>query len=111
MSLLPSGFDALEPFVKDWAIEGAARRAHRRTASSDTERHAFFETSKPLIGPALAWLDARAWSEHDPADRRLMNLCLAFAHIAQAVEIQRDDEAKHAPYRETMRITRAPADD
>lgn len=110
MTLLPSGFSALDPFVADWAIEGAANRARRRTTSSAAERRAFFDAGKPLLTTALERLDARPLAEHDEQERRLMLLCLSLAHVAQAIEMQCDDEDRHAPHREGMRITRAPAD-
>ena len=33
-----------------------------------------------------------------------------FAHVAMAVEVQREDEAAHAKLRKNIQITRAPAD-
>lgn len=110
MSLLPAGFEALDPFVATWAIEGAAARATRRTYSSPAEREAFFEAMSLLLGAALAHLDQTPLPDQDAADRRLMLLCLSLAHVAQAVEIQAEDEIRHAPHREAMRIVRAPAD-
>lgn len=110
MNRLPPGFEALEHFAEDWALEGAANRAQRRTASTDAERKAFFDAAQPLLAPALQLLDATPLAEHGAAERELMNLCLSFAHIAQAVEIQGDEEVRHAPHRAAMRITRAPAD-
>ena len=45
MSMLPTGFEALDPFVADWAIEGAAARAARRTRSTPQERQGFFDAA------------------------------------------------------------------
>jgi hypothetical protein len=59
---------------------------------------------------ALDYLDARTFVAFTDADRRLMNLMLALAHIALAVEIQGPDEAHSAPSRDRMRITRSVAD-
>jgi hypothetical protein len=39
-----------------------------------------------------------------------MNLTLSFAHVALAIEVQQEDEAKHTPNRDAMAITRATAD-
>ncbi|RJF91592.1 hypothetical protein [Sphingomonas cavernae] len=110
MTRLPTGFEVLEPFVENWALEGSANRANRRSTSTEAERSAFFEAGKPLLVPALALLDAKPLAEYDAGEQRLMNLCLSLAHIAQAVEVQGSDEASHTPHREAMRITRAPAD-
>ena len=110
MSMLPTGFEALDPFVADWAIEGAAARAARRTRSTPQERQGFFDAAAPLLDAALDRLDATPLPDQDDAERRLMLLCLSLAHVAQAVEIQAEDEIRHAPNREAMRIVRAPAD-
>lgn len=109
MNMLPAGFEALEPFVASWAVDGSAARAHRRTCSTTEERQAFYDAFSPLILPALALLDGKALTAHDDAEQRLMQMSLAFAHIALAVEALGDDEAKHAPHREQMHIIRTPA--
>jgi hypothetical protein len=109
-SLLPAGFEALEPFAPTWAIAGAANRAERRMTSSEAERIAFFDAAKDLLAPALARLDEKPLDQFDEKEARLMNLMLAFAHVDFAVEIQGGDESKHVRGARRMRITRAPAD-
>lgn len=108
--VLPAGFENLEPFVDRFALEGTAARARLRSGSSKEERVAFFGAARDLIGPALDLLDGKPVGELDQQERHLLNLVLAFAHIALAVEIQGPDEAQHAVMRERMRITRSPAD-
>jgi len=110
VSLLPAGFDALDPFVEQWAIDGTANRDRLRTLSSDAERRAFFVAGQPLLAEALDYLDTKALVALDACDKRLMNLALSLAHVSFAVEIQGDAEARHAPLRELMVITRSPAD-
>jgi hypothetical protein len=107
---LPAGFEALEPFVGEWAIDGAANRARRRLDSNEAERAAFFEAAKPLLAPAIARLDETPLAKFDASEKRLMDLMLTFAHIALAVETQGDDEPKHAADARFMTITRAPSD-
>jgi hypothetical protein len=46
---LPTCFEALEPFVDQWALDGAARRMQCRLTSSEAERNAFFNAAKPLL--------------------------------------------------------------
>jgi hypothetical protein len=108
--LLPAGFEALEPFVESWAIDGAANRAHRRLLSSDADRVAFFNAAKDLLPAGLDYLDRKHLHEFDEREQRLMNLFLSLCHVAQAVEIQGDDEPRHALGRQHMKITRASAD-
>lgn len=111
MSALPAGFEALEPFAARWALHGSNARAALRGQSSEAERHAFYDAAMPLSARALDHLDSRPWGQFDPAEERLMNLMLSFAHISIAVEIQKEDEQGHAALRAHMPITRAPADE
>lgn len=107
---LPAGFEALEPFVADWAIKGAAARARRRLDSEPADRTAFFAAAAPLLEPALAWLDKTPLDQLDASEQRLMDLVLTFAHVALAVEIQGDDEPGHARDARFLTITRAASD-
>ena len=109
-SLLPAGFEALAPFVEFWAADTAAGRAHCRDISDEASRVAFYNVANDLVPTALACLDEKPLNQFDEGDQRLMKLVLSFAHVAMAVELQRDEEPRHARYRPYMRITRAPAD-
>jgi hypothetical protein len=109
-SQLPAGFETLEPFVARWAVTGANNRAQLRVHSTPEEREAFYAAARDLVAPALDKLDAKPLDQFDPAEQRLMKLLLAFAHAAMAVEVQGDDEPKHASMSRHMTITRAPAD-
>lgn len=110
IALLPDGFAVLEPFAGRWALGTTAERAARRSASTPEEREAFFAAASPMLDAALAHLDARPLNKLSAADQRLMNLMLALAHVALAVEIQGPDEVKSAPWRDRMRIGRSTAD-
>lgn len=107
---LPDGFATLEPYVEYWALGTSALRAERRTMSSTTERAEFHDAMAPHLEEALAWLDRQQLGALDQPATNLMNLCLMMAHVALAVETQGDDEPRHAPHRDAMRITRTPAD-
>jgi len=107
---LPAGFEALQPFAATWAIEGANNRLRARLASAPADRVAFFDAAKGSLGPALDYLDSKPLAQFGGQDHRLMLLMLSFAHISLAVEIQGDDEARHAEGARHMTITRAPAD-
>lgn len=110
MSVLPKGFEALLPFVDGWALDTAYARSMRRSQSTPDERQAFYDAMSAHLPEALARLDDIPLDQHDPAHKRLMLLCLALAHVAHAIEEQAEDEIKHAPHRDQMIITRAPAD-
>jgi len=107
---LPPGFEALEPFADSWGLSGAANRAHRRFASSEAERAAFYTVATRLLPDALAYLDAKPLETLDEKEKRLMNLLLSLCHVSLAVEVQGDAEVKHAQYRQFLTITRAPSD-
>ena len=110
-SLLPEGFRALSPFVNFWAANSAAGRADCRQRSDEAGRQAFYAAASPLIADALDYLDRKPLSELNDAEQRLMNLALSFAHLAMAVELHKEQEAKHARDRHHLRITHAPADE
>jgi hypothetical protein len=107
---LPEGFAALETFVEGWALPTSAARAARRNHSSDPERTAFFDAAKDLVVPAFDLLERKPLDALDTAEQRLLDLMLSFAHVSLAVEVQGNDDAAHARWRERMRITRTPAD-
>jgi hypothetical protein len=111
MTNLPQGFAELTPFVAQWALATTAERAAVRGTSTSEERAAFYKAASPLAGAALDHLDNKALAAFDRSETNLMNLMLAFAHVSIAIEIQQGDEARHSPYRNLMRITRAPADE
>lgn len=110
-SQLPHGFEALEPYVSMWAIKGANTRLQQRLNSSEQERTAFFEVGKELVPAALELLDQKPLSQLSEQEDRLMDLVLSLAHVSLAVEIQRDDEPKHAAAARHMTIVRACSDD
>ena len=110
MNLLPDGYQALEPFVAQWAVSGTQNRALLRGSSTAEDRQAFYDAVKDRVSEALDLLDAKPLGGLDDRDRRLLDLLLSFAHVAAAVEVQGPDEADHAELRAHMPITRSPAD-
>lgn len=109
-NLLPPGFEPLEPFVDEWALGTANARAQRRLGSSEAERVDFFTAAKDLLQDGLNYLDKKPFAEYGDDENRLMQLFLSFAHVALAVEIQREAESKHADGARHMTITTAPSE-
>ena len=109
-TLLPEGFEALEPFVETWNIQGSNNRKQQRLDSSEAEREAFFNAAKDLAQPGLELLDQKPLGDLDEKEQRLMNVLLSLAHVALAVEIQGDDEPFHARYAKFITITQSTAD-
>lgn len=110
MPTLPAGFEALESFAGEWALAGAQQRYQRRIDSSEAERTAFYAAASNLIEPALAFLDQKPLDAFDDKERRLMLVLLTFCHVAQAVEVQKEQEAAHARLRKTLTISWASTD-
>ncbi len=110
-SLLPAGFEALEPYVANWAIKGANNRLQARLNSEESDRVAFFSAAKELVPAALELLDQKPLDQFDEREDRLMDLILSIAHVGLAVEVQRDQEPLHAKYARYITIARASADD
>lgn len=110
MTALPEGFENLQPFVATWALPTSADRAARRGDSTAAERQALYDAVTPQLSAALELLDAKPLLQFGLCERNLLNLCLAAAHVALAVEALGSDEANHAPHRNQMIITRTPAD-
>lgn len=106
---LPEGYEALEPFVADWAIDTLAERARRRDESTPEERRAFYDAVKDIAPAVLAELDRKPLDRLDARERRLLALLLSYAHVALAIEIRGEGEAPHAQQRKHMTITHEPA--
>lgn len=107
---LPAGFEALEPFVAEWALATTAARAERRSTSSPEARETFYAAAMPLLAPALAYLDSCPLADLGDGERCLMNLMMSLAHVSLAVEVHRDMEPQHAAARAAMPITRSATD-
>ena len=108
--VLPAEFEALAPFMEFWAANTSAKRAACRDESTEQQRQDFYSVMKPLLPQLLEYLDEKSLAVLDEADQCLMQLALSFAHVAMAVELQREEEPGHARWRHFMRITTTPAD-
>jgi hypothetical protein len=85
-SLLPAGFEPLEPFVADWALPDAVARMARRQASTIEELRRFYEAMLPLGVQALDHLRGFELGALPPESERLLKLMLSLAEVAPAVE-------------------------
>lgn len=110
MALLPDFHASLEPFAAAWAMPTTAERATRRSRSTPEERQAFYDAVSPVAAQILDELDQRPLTELDEKQKRLLDLVLAFGHVALAIEIQGPDEVQHSRWRDRMVVTRSPAD-
>jgi hypothetical protein len=83
---LPAGFEALEPFVADWALEGSLARMAKRRSSSMEDIRAFYAAAIADSERALAHLREFKLGEVPPAEERLLKLMLSLAEVGPAVE-------------------------
>jgi len=105
MAALPAGFEALEPFVSDWALTGEAARAAARSRASDAQRREFYDVAQPLMEQALSWLDAKPIDKLDEADATLMRLMLSLANVYHSIEVLGDAEPENARMRARLEFT------
>lgn len=110
-SLLPEGYEALEPFVADWALGGSQARCDARSRSTPEARQAFFDAASPLLASGLDYLDRKILRDLDAREQRLLDLFLSLAHVGMAVDVHGPDEARHARLRAAMPISRSTAED
>ncbi|MEY4721408.1 MAG: hypothetical protein RIQ46_1133 [Pseudomonadota bacterium] len=107
-SMLPEGYQALEPFVVDWALPTQAERASKRSSSTPDEKRALYEAARGILPQALAELDAKPFDRLNQRERMLLNVLLSYAQVALSIEVRGDGEALHAQDRRHMTITREP---
>lgn len=94
MTLLPHGFEVLEPLVADWAHATTDERIQTRGPRSFAEIRAFYDQMVPHAKSALDHLEEFDIDNLPEPQLALMQLVLALAHATIAVEVQR---AAHVP--------------
>jgi hypothetical protein len=85
-SLLPRGFETLEPFVSAWVLPDAAARMTKRQSSTIAELRQFYDAVLPLGEAALDYLRDFELGSLAPPAERLLKLMLSLAEIGPAVE-------------------------
>lgn len=83
---LPSGFEALEPFIAYWVLPDSVARSARRQSADMTVIREFYEAILPLADSAARYLQGVRLGEMRPEDERLLKLMLSLAEVAPAVE-------------------------
>ena len=96
MSALPAAFADLEPFVADWSLPETDLRHRKRATSSMAELTAFYQAAQPRLAEGFAYLDGFPLAKMPAPERRLLDLFLALADVALAVEKYREPVLRHA---------------
>lgn len=84
--LLPDGFEYLEPFV-EWALPTERARNSKRLASSMEEIQKFYDAMFAHAEEAITYLNKFPLHDMPEKEKRLMNMVLALAEVANAVEL------------------------
>lgn len=85
-SVLPKGFEALEPLL-DWNLPSFDARRDRRAGSTMEELDEFYNGILPHMDAVLEHLTGVEMSDDmDPGSATLLNLSLSLCEIAPAVE-------------------------
>jgi len=86
-SLLPAGFEELEPFVADWAKPTRAERYDTRLSKTIDELVEFYDAVAPRAEEAIAYLDTIALDAQPDDATRLMQLLYSMILVSYAVNI------------------------
>ena len=87
LSPLPVGFEGLAPLLDRWALPTTVARMRARDGAEMADIQALYAAVVPLLPQALAYLQGVAYGpDMQASDRNLLDLCLAIAEIAPAVE-------------------------
>lgn len=90
----PEKFTALEPFA-DWAQPTELRRNQKRWSVTLEESRAFYDAMLEAAPKALVYLNETPLDELNPAQKRLLDLCLAFAEVSITIEMYDDPQPKY----------------
>ncbi|MBM3516935.1 MAG: hypothetical protein FJX56_03410 [Alphaproteobacteria bacterium] len=93
---LPAGFEAIERFVKRWALPTQNRRQARRRKSTTAELQDFYDDMLPVLPSILKHVDTFPLGELPQASQRLFFLALSLAEVAPHIELYRGDP--NVPY-------------
>ena len=88
---LPSGYEALVPFVDEWALETQDERYAKRSSVSRKELKTFYEAMLPHMEQILKDVDQFPLGEMPQSHRTLFALALSMAEIAPHIELYRGD--------------------
>lgn len=86
-SILPSGFEDLEPFVSEWALPLESQRNQKRISSTMDQLQAFYDVILPRMEELVRYLDQFPLDEMPEEATRLLYLAFSLMEIAMPVEV------------------------
>ncbi len=99
-SLLPEGFQSLEPFIEKWGeLYTADERYYARQTSTMEELQLFYSAASPFLNQSFEHLDTFSFGEDILPDSqaRLLRLMFSLAEVSQAIEIFGQPTVPHTP--------------
>ena len=87
VTALPAGFEALEPFVEDWAKPTRKERYDVRLAKTQDELVEFYDAIAPRAEQAIAYLNDLDLSALPDDATRLMRLLYSLILVSYAVNV------------------------
>ena len=87
--LLPPEFSDLEPFVRDWCLDGEPQRYAKRLASTMDEIQGFYDAVKPRAEEAIRYLEQFPLDDLPEDAFRLLKLLYSLIVMSFPVEIWR----------------------
>lgn len=109
MAALPAGFEALEPFVEDWALPSFNARLTARYDSRMVDLQAFYDVMQPLAEPALQRLEAYPFDALPEEMIVLFRLLMSLAHVAVSVERQKAPRPKSVKWPSNLSVIQGPS--
>ena len=85
-TLLPPGFESLEPCLGEWVLPDSAARSNKRQASTIEALRAFYDAMLPHAEAAIDYLRNYQLGSLPPQAERLQKLMLSLAEVAPAIE-------------------------
>jgi len=84
---LPEGFEDLAPFAEAWALPTLRARHEKRRSSTMEEIRRFYEAMLPRMDAIVSRLEQFPLGAMPEAEKRLLDLALAFMVVSPAVEL------------------------
>ncbi len=88
MTVLPDGFQDLEPYT-DWCLATEAERYAKRLASSMDELQAFYDAALPRLEDMKSYLDALPLDDLPDDATHLLWLCYSLVNASFPIEVWR----------------------
>ena len=95
-ALLPSQFDALEPWASTWCLATEPERWELRLSTPMPEMQAFYDAFFPRAEEAIAYCDKFPLDDMPAGAERLLQLIYSLLIVSYAVEVWQQPEVVHA---------------